>query len=141
MTAARPQRPGQRAPHRRRDRTTLLRLEQLEDRLTPSLTAGDAPGQLLIRFQSGVTQTQIADFYADHHLAELRDFDFGGDLSIRLVATPATLTRATIPALEQDPRVRYAELNGAFAAAQVPNDPDFPRDWGLRNTGQTGGTP
>src|SRR5262249_44280929 len=34
-----------------------------------------------------------------------------------------------------------AEPNAVLMPAQVPNDPDFQRDYGLRNTGQTGGTP
>src|SRR5262245_41947156 len=139
MATARSQRLGRRTPRRHRDRTmTRLRVEQLEDRLTPSLTAGsDVPGQLLIRFPSGVTRAEIADFYADHGLSELRNFDLGLDLGLKLVATPTPLARALIPALQQDPRVRYAEPNIVVSAAQVPNDPDFTRDWGLRNTGQT----
>ena len=36
--------------------------------------------------------------------------------------------------------VEYAELNFILRAFNTPNDPDFESQWGLHNTGQTGGT-
>ncbi len=36
--------------------------------------------------------------------------------------------------------VSYAELDHIYHFQAVPNDPLFPQLWGLRNTGQTGGT-
>src|SRR5262245_46804398 len=103
MTAVRPRHPGQRTPRRQRYRTTRLHLEQLEDRLTPSLTGGAVPGQLLMRFQPGVTQAEVADLYADHHLSELRNLDLGPDKEVRLVATPTPQAELLIPELQQDP--------------------------------------
>ena len=42
---------------------------------------------------------------------------------------------------EKDPNVEYAEPNYiAYTSATIPNDPDFPQQWALNNTGQTGGT-
>src|SRR5262249_52737682 len=64
-----------------------------------------------------------------------------GETGLRLVATPTPRAEALIPSLEQDPRVRYAEPNRVQTAARVPNDPNLGRDWGLINTGQTGGAP
>lgn len=40
-----------------------------------------------------------------------------------------------------DPRVAYADLNYVVRRQTVPDDPLFDQLWGLRNTGQTGGTP
>src|ERR671937_34833 len=99
MTATRPQRFERRAPRRRRNQATRLRVEQLEDRVVPSLTAGsDVPGELLIRFQPGVSRADVAGFYAEHGLAELQNFDFGRDLGLKLVATPTPLARELLPA-------------------------------------------
>ena len=96
MTASRPAR---RTPPRDTSRTARLRVEYLEDRLVPSLAAADAvPGQLLIRFEPGVTRADVADFYADHGLSELDRFDFGPGLRLRLVATPTPQASALIPA-------------------------------------------
>jgi subtilisin family serine protease len=134
-----------RATRRHRDRATRLRIEHLEDRQTPSLSAGtEVPGQLLIRFESNVTTASIADFYADHGLTELENLDFDrtdADPGLRLVATPTILAAELIPTLQLDSRVKYAEPNGIIHLAQVPNDPTLSRDYGLINTGQTGGTP
>ena len=140
MSSARSQRFGRRTACRRR-RTTPLRVEQLEDRVVPSLTGSEVPGELLIGFRPGLSRADIAGFYADHGLSELQNLDIGRDKGLRLVATPTPLAAALIPALQQDPRVRYAESNSVTTLAQVPNDPDFSRDYGLRNSGQTGGTP
>jgi len=40
----------------------------------------------------------------------------------------------------QDPNVLYAEPNYLVHATTLPNDPMFPLQWGLLNTGQDGGT-
>lgn len=130
---------------RRLGQTPRLCVEQLEDRLVPSVSAGsNVPGQLLVRFEPGVTSAGVADFYADHGLTEMTNLDFDRtdtDPGVRLVATPAQQALELIPTLELDPRVRYAEPNVVIGFAQVPNDPTLSRDYGLINIGQTGGTP
>jgi hypothetical protein len=37
--------------------------------------------------------------------------------------------------------VEFAEIDGIGGVAEIPNDPDFSRLYGMHNTGQTGGTP
>ena len=37
--------------------------------------------------------------------------------------------------------VEYAEPNYIYRTSDIPNDPSFNQQWGLHNTGQTGGTP
>jgi subtilisin family serine protease/sugar lactone lactonase YvrE len=37
--------------------------------------------------------------------------------------------------------LKYAEADSVIHASLVPNDPQFPGDWGLHNIGQTSGTP
>ena len=57
--------------------------------MPPAHPATAAPGQLLVRFQPGVTQTDIVNFYAANGLSEVRNLDLGPDKSLRLVAAPA----------------------------------------------------
>lgn len=144
MSTARSKQVGRSRFHRESNCTTALRLEHLENRVVPTLTSGsEVPGELLIRFESSVTPEEIADFYADHSLTELKNLDFNrtdADPGLRLVAVPSLATSELIPALEIDSRVRYAEPNAFLTPAQVPNDPTLSRDYGLINTGQTGGT-
>ena len=55
-----------------------------------------------------------------------------------VVSVAQGTTAQTIATLNRDPRVAYAEPNFILHAADViPNDPFFPRLWGLHNTGQT----
>ncbi|MBI2012284.1 S8 family serine peptidase [Candidatus Daviesbacteria bacterium] len=42
--------------------------------------------------------------------------------------------------LNLDPDIEYAEPNYLVSANLTPNDPDFSKLWGLKNSGQTGGT-
>jgi thermitase len=43
-------------------------------------------------------------------------------------------------ALDRSPLVAYAEPNYVLRATATPNDPRFPEEYGLNNTGQTGGS-
>src|SRR5262245_52223994 len=125
---------------RPRNRATRLRLEPLEDRRTPTVAVDStAPGELLIGLQPGMSQSDIAGLYASYGLSELRNLDIG-DKGLRLVGVSGTAATRLIPMLQHDPHVRYAEPNAPLKAGQVSNDPTLPRDFGLINTGQTGGT-
>lgn len=43
---------------------------------------------------------------------------------------------AAVRALERRPGVLYAEPNYVYTTQRTPNDPRFPQQWGLHNTGQ-----
>ena len=64
--------------------------------------------------------------------------------SAREVRLPRGLSvHEGVDRLEQDPAVEYAEPDFEVdgSATVRPNDPEFPRLYGLENTGQTGGVP
>lgn len=46
---------------------------------------------------------------------------------------------AMIADYSADPAIAYAEPNRIYQVMEIPNDPDFSKQWGLHNTGQTGG--
>ena len=57
-------------------------------------------------------------------------------------AAPAASVQATIADLSRDPSVRVAEPDYEVVSLQaLPNDPLFPDQWGLHNTGQSEGVP
>jgi subtilisin family serine protease len=60
-------------------------------------------------------------------------------LSPQLLAAGQTV-ESRVAALRQDPAVRWAEPDWIVHTCAVPNDPRFSEQWGLHNTGQTGGT-
>ena len=107
------------------------------------------PGQVIIRFQPGVTREQISDFYAQYGLAEKQNLDrdpLDTDEEMRLAAAPVDIDDQLIELLENDPRVVYAEPNYLLQISETPpsepppGDPLFDKLWALHNTGQTGGT-
>jgi thermitase len=55
---------------------------------------------------------------------------------VRVSGDPATIARR----LDRNPNVAYAEPNYLLSTQATPNDPLFPDEYGLHNTGQTGGT-
>src|SRR5262245_46440974 len=91
------------------------------------------PGSIIVGFKKNVTAKGRAvvlgavDARPQKHFAQI-------DSTVVSVA-PAD-TSWTIRALEQDPRVAYAEPNFILHAADTPNDPSYPQEWGLNNTGQ-----
>jgi len=92
-------------------------------------------GSILVGFRAGVSAPAQADVLADAGAKATKRF-----VPIRgaLVSVSPGTTAQTIRALNRDPRVAYAEPNFILHAADVlPNDPFFPRLWGLHNTGQT----
>ncbi|MGB5049071.1 MAG: CARDB domain-containing protein, partial [Caldilineaceae bacterium] len=104
------------------------------------------PGQVIVRFQPGVTREQISDFYAQYGLSEKGNLDrdpTDTDEEMRLAASPVDIDEQLIELLENDPRVVYAEPNYLLQISQSqtpPSDPLFDKLWALNNTGQTGGT-
>ncbi len=59
-----------------------------------------------------------------------------------LEVNPTTNSNELINQLYSNPEVKYVEKDGmGWANATYPNDPSFNQEWGLHNTGQTGGTP
>jgi subtilisin family serine protease len=57
-----------------------------------------------------------------------------------LANTTADCTAAA-QAIAREADVAYAEPNYIYHISRVPNDPRFPQQWALQNTGQDGGTP
>lgn len=107
------------------------------------------PGQVIVRFQPGVTREQISDFYAQYGLSEKANLDrnpLDTDEEMRLAAAPVDIDDQLIELLENDPRVVYAEPNyllqisDSLSSEPPPSDPLFDKLWALNNTGQTGGT-
>ena len=92
-------------------------------------------GSILVGFRTGVSAPAQADVLADADAKPTRSF---ASIHGALVSVAPGTTAETIETLNRDPRVAYAEPNFILHAADVmPNDPFFPRLWGLHNTGQT----
>jgi len=54
---------------------------------------------------------------------------------------PGDAVEKVLASLRDDPLIEYAEPNYLYWAERLPNDPRFQELYGLKNAGQTGGTP
>jgi subtilisin family serine protease len=60
---------------------------------------------------------------------------------LALVKLPAgTSVYDAVTRFNQSANILYAEPNYKYRFLRIPNDPNFPQQWALHNTGQTGGT-
>ena len=104
------------------------------------ISNGYKPNELLVKFKNlGISAT--ASELSVLNLSVIRYHDFTGTF---LVKIPDNLTlKDALDSLRENAFVEYAEPNYVLRidSEVIPNDPRFPELWGLRNTGQLGGTP
>ncbi|HET8948036.1 MAG TPA: S8 family serine peptidase, partial [Candidatus Polarisedimenticolia bacterium] len=94
-------------------------------------------GEILVKFRSGTPAAERGALRLDLAGTTRRRFASGAELW-RLgagVGVPEALAR-----LKQTPGLQYAEPNYLLRAAKTPDDPFFPIQWALQNTGQSSGT-
>ncbi|CAN5561458.1 hypothetical protein BH23CHL2_BH23CHL2_26180 [soil metagenome] len=91
------------------------------------------PGELIIRFKNDTTEEERKEALASGGLIELQSFN---EINAKLVETAAEDLAYVLAELNIDPRVAYAEPNFLMSIDQIPNDPEYPLQWGLDNTGQ-----
>ena len=91
--------------------------------------SGYVPGEVIVRYEEGITAGLAADARADAGTVAERPLP---GRSEQLAIEDGDSVRETIAELEQDPNVAYAVPNWkAHAAAQMPNDPAARRQWNL----------
>jgi serine protease len=97
------------------------------------------PGELIVQYRLDVPETQRAQIRGrlpgarklhDLSIIHAEHVRFGGGMSLE----------QAIARLESDPRVVLVEPNYEWHVDATPNDTRFSEQWGLQNSGQTGGT-
>ncbi len=86
------------------------------------------PGQVLVKFRAETPQRDRTQALGDHDLPLLEELP---DLHVQRVAAPEGQEHMIVEALNEDPRVEYAELDYVVHATIVPDDPDLYLQWGL----------
>lgn len=105
------------------------------------------PGEILVRYRSEklarrqprVTMVHSTERAIAVHVEQFEGSDIVEGLRMGRVAPQDTMQ--AIAALRSQPDVLYAEPNYIRHKDSLPNDPRFPDMYGLKNIGQTGGTP
>jgi subtilisin family serine protease len=101
-------------------------------------TAPAVPGEVIVKYSAGVPAAMRSLVLTSvPGTLPVSDFDF---IDAQLVRVNGMSTADAIAALRQNPNVVYAEPNYILRAYATPNDPRFAELYGMRNTGQTGGT-
>jgi len=94
------------------------------------------PDTLIVKFRPGASATQRTAALAVPGVGRTLGTIGGVDANVvRVSRDPATLAAV----LERSPAVQYAEPNFVLRATATPNDPMYTQEYGLNNTGQSGG--
>lgn len=99
------------------------------------------PGELIVKFRANAATGEKARARGRAAAAPVTELSpaarartLGGIELVRVAA--GTPLDAAIARLQSDPAVEYAEPNWIYQHASTPNDPSFPVQWNLENTGQ-----
>lgn len=116
------------------------------------------PNEVLVKFKAATMETAViqatdtvqgliivhrGEIVSVNQWAENKSGNrsFLGDPDLFHVKVPPTIgTEIAIAELLTNPNVEFAEKNYISHVDASPNDPEFPNQWGLHNTGQSGGT-
>jgi len=110
---------------------------------TPALTGKKTglpyvEGDVLVKFKARAPQSERGKARADLGAKRLHEFRSHAE---HLRLGPGRTTAQAIERLLRNPHVDYAEADYIVQAARTPDDPGYASQWGLNNTGQTGGIP
>lgn len=100
--------------------------------------AQSAPGRILVKFKPGKPLQQSDAVHAQMGGTKVHEFSLVPGLQV--VEVSRGLEVAVAEAYARLPEIEYAEPDYLRYATREPNDPQFPQQWPLKNTGQTGGT-
>ncbi len=95
------------------------------------------PGELIVRYKRGVGPDARSSSRVSANVRSLKHFTF---VNMDHVKVEAGTDEQAMQRLRRNPNVEYVEPNYEWTLDLVPNDPRFPELYGMRNTGQTGGT-
>jgi hypothetical protein len=96
--------------------------------------------EVLVRFKDTTNPAARAQAHRAQRAAIMRHFQHVNNLDRIKLPRGLSLAQA-IESYRANPDVLYAEPNYRVEKLGVPNDPSFPAQWSLQNTGQNGGTP
>jgi hypothetical protein len=91
--------------------------------------------EIAIRIKQGFTKEQIIPVLNNFHARLRRDFD---DARFGWIEVPDTIDiMPVISTLQSNELVETVEPILVTRTYDIPNDPDYSKQWGLNNTGQT----
>ncbi|MEK9150079.1 MAG: S8 family serine peptidase, partial [Candidatus Desantisbacteria bacterium] len=101
--------------------------------------ANSKSDELLVKFKSGTDEETIRNINTRLGTSIVKKIPKIDVYRLKIL-TGVSATQM-VEEYKKEPQVEFAEPNYLVYALLTPNDPDFSKQWGLNNTGQTGGTP
>lgn len=114
--------------------------------LTNLAQAGSVPGEVIVKLKSSATAEALVPKALAASVRSFRFFETDRRFA-KVTLQSEKAKHSYLTALRDDPRVEYAEPNylmhalGAEPEEKLPDDPEFSKQWALKNTGQNGGLP
>nr|MCU0253821.1 S8 family serine peptidase [Acidobacteriota bacterium] len=115
-------------------------LTRAEAAAQAAAAAPEGGGRLLVRFSAGAVNRVAASELAAAGVEREREIASVPGLTVMRLA-PGRSPEAALAVLRARPDVAYAEPDVRVELLAEPDDPFFPYQWSLDNTGQEGGTP
>ena len=97
-----------------------------------------SPGEVIIKFAPTASSADIQSVRSDLGATQLTSLSWIGASRERIVRYSVD---AAVVRYRADSRIAFIEPNYIIRLDRTPNDALFSQLWGMRNTGQTGGTP
>ena len=97
-----------------------------------------APDRVIVKFKPTVGVSKSNAVLRDLQASSLHRFKL---TNAELLQIHGISVEEAVARYQNDPAIEYIEPDYEVHALLTPNDPRFPELYGLRNTGQTGGTP
>jgi len=95
------------------------------------------PGEVLVKFKAGTSIVAMNKLHRALRAGKIRDIKH---LGIHRMSLPEDVkVEDAVRIYRNDPNVEFAEPNYIVKTSAIPNDPGYGLQWGLNNTGQTGG--
>ena len=91
------------------------------------------PGHVIVRFLESVGEPEIDQELKKHDAKVAKKLD---KLGVLVLNVPPGREESIVSSLSRNPSVEYAEVDSIAYALFEPNDPEFPKQWGLNNIGQ-----
>jgi subtilisin family serine protease len=95
-------------------------------------------GEVIIKFRDNATTADVNAIMSDLGGTRLKHFQ---RINADHLRVSKFSTAQAVDRYKNNPKVVYIEPNFVWKAVVTPNDPSFPLQWSLENTGQTGGVP
>src|SRR6185436_430535 len=99
----------------------------------PGALPDTVPGELIVKFRSAASLRDKDDARGRVQGSRRRRFRMGAE---HWVLPPGANVAKAITSLRADPRVAWVEPNYRLHALVAPDDPRYPEQWALHNTGQ-----